>query len=304
MNVQVINLTKKQSEPVKISIDINKTLKDLKLQIKKELGIKLSLSRMGISYTVDELNTKDKYSMGEDSKVLLEYEKFSEKSVIYVKDIGPQFSYRLTYIIEYLGPLVIFFLLYYRLYQKKNGDVTTTQKICLFLSTFHYSKRIIESMFVHIFSRDTMPLFNLFKNCLYYWGFYGLFCGYMLFNESYYERQTLKPLRYFFIAFFISAEIKNLKCHLILREIKVKSKGKKYIPNGEGFELVTCANYWWEIMSWISFTIFSFHWAFALFTFAGFYQMREWAVKKHKDLMKRFPDKYPGKRKIIIPYIY
>ena len=86
-------------------------------------------------------------------------------------------------------------------------------------------------MFVHIFSRDTMPLFNLFKNCLYYWGFYGLFCGYMLFNESYYERQTLKPLRYFFIAFFISAEIKNLKCHLILREIKVTSKGRKYIPN-------------------------------------------------------------------------
>lgn len=303
MNVQVINVTKKKSEPITITVDINKTVADLKKLIKTQCNISLPLSRMGVSYTIDG-ESKDKISMGEDNRQLLYYEKFSEKSVVYVKDIGPQFSYRLTYIIEYLGPLIIFPLLYYHLYVKTEGKVCTTQTICLFMSTFHYSKRIIESMFVHIFSRDTMPLFNLFKNCLYYWGFYGLFCGYMLFNESYYERQTLKIARYFFIAFFFSAELKNLKCHLILKECKVAGKGNKMIPNGEGFELVTCANYFWEIMSWFSFTIFSFHWAFALFTVAGYYQMREWAVKKHKDLLKKYGERYPKNRKIIIPYIY
>lgn len=37
--------------------------------------------------------------------------------------------------------------------------------------TFHYAKRLFETQFVHRFSHGTMPLFNLFKNCTYYWGF-------------------------------------------------------------------------------------------------------------------------------------
>lgn len=35
----------------------------------------------------------------------------------------------------------------------------------------HYAKRLFETFFVHRFSRPTMPLTNLFKNCGYYWSF-------------------------------------------------------------------------------------------------------------------------------------
>ena len=302
-----------EETPIKLkNVDINKTVKDLKEQIYTSLNLssQISRNRLGIMMVTKKESQEVKTFLSDDYQKLIFYDGASDPNTLYhLKDIGPQINYRLVYVIEYLGPLVfsiIFFVRYALIFMKNNPDKQLqTHILCYFLmSVFHYSKRILESLFVHIFSRSTMPLQNLFKNCAYYWGIFGLLCGYTLFNPYSKDLTWFKVLRYFFIAFFFSAEIKNLQTHIILREIKIKGKGVKYIPpRKEGFEYCTCANYMWEFFAWFSFSVFSCNIFVIIFTICGFLQMKQWALKKHKDMKKIFGEKYPKDIFAFIPYI-
>ena len=61
----------------------------------------------------------------------------------------------------------------------------------------HFVKRELETLFVHKFSRPTMPLFNLFKNSIYYWGF-ALAVGYPLCHPQYTAPVNRNQVRYSF----------------------------------------------------------------------------------------------------------
>ena len=307
-----IILEKEEDAPIKLKdVDINKTVKELKNYIYNSLNLssQISLNRLGIMIATKKESKEVKTFLSDDYQKLIFYDGVSDPNTLYyLKDIGPQINYRLVYILEYLGPLVfsiIFFARYALIYMKNNPDKQLqTHILCYFFMTlFHYSKRIIESLFVHIFSRTTMPLQNLFKNCAYYWGIFGILCGYTLFNPYSKDLTWFKVPRYFFIAFFFSAEIKNLQTHIILREVKIKGKGKKYMPpKREGFELCTCANYMWEFFAWVSFSIFSCNIFVIIFTICGFLQMKQWALKKHKDMKRVFGEKYSKDIYAFIPY--
>ena len=307
-----IILEKEEDAPIKLKdVDINKTVKELKNYIYNSLNLssQISLNRLGIMIATKKESKEVKTFLSDDYQKLIFYDGVSDPNTIYyLKDIGPQINYRLVYILEYLGPLVfsiIFFARYALIYMKNNPDKQLqTHILCYFFMTlFHYSKRIIESLFVHIFSRTTMPLQNLFKNCAYYWGIFGILCGYTLFNPYSKDLTWFKVPRYFFIAFFFSAEIKNLQTHIILREVKIKGKGKKYMPpKREGFELCTCANYMWEFFAWVSFSIFSCNIFVIIFTICGFLQMKQWALKKHKEMKRVFGEKYSKDIYAFIPY--
>ena len=327
MEINVVNQIKKRrskkteeesspmvesDSPVKVkNVDINKTVKELKDLIYSQLNLskQISRNRLGIMLITKKNDIEIRSFLSDDFQRLLFYDGASDsQAVFYLKDIGPQINYKLVYVLEYLGPLVfsiLFFIRYAIFYMKNNPEKNLqTHVICYFLmSVFHYSKRIAESLLVHIFSRTTMPLQNLFKNCAYYWGIFGILCGYTLFNPYSKDLTFLVIPRYFFIMFFLSAELKNLKTHMILRDIKIKGKGKKYMPPKiEGFELVTCANYMWEFFAWISFSVFSLNIFVIIFTICGFLQMKQWALKKHSDMKKAYGDKYDKKIFAFIPY--
>jgi len=297
MELNVINDTKSKQDKSTVISNSNDKVADLKNIIKVALALKLPISRIGLFLLTDSQDKK--VLLSNLNRPLRDYG-ITDKMTIVVKDLGPQIGWRLTYVIEYLGPLffVIFFFL--RLGPEKSN---TTQRLGFMMASFHYAKRLYESIWVHDFSNSTMPLRNLLINCTYYWLIFGVGCGYSLFNENYQEPSFNIFIRYLFAFFFFSAEFKNLKCHLILQELKEKNRGEKGIPYGEGFEFVSCANYFWEFVAWLCFSIFVNLPFFYLFTLFGFLIMRNWAIKKHKDYLKNFPDRYPKDRKAFIPFL-
>ena len=307
MDIKVINQIKLKDdfqEPIIIkNFDLNKSVKDLKKRIYEELKLKNPINNLGLFYTTKEKERKKKLSLSEENKPLNYYEKISEENtIIYIKNIGTQISYKLVYLIEYLGPLILTLLFFTRLFYSKN--IFFIQKLYFIMSFFHYSKRIYETLFIHIFSHDTMPIKNLYKNCIYYWGIYGILCNYFIFHPNYKPIYFFIYLRYLYVFLFFYSEKKNYNCHIILKQLKEQNNGKKNIPpNKEGFQYYTYANYFWEFFSWVSLSLLSLHWTIIFFTFCGFYQMREWALKKHKSLKDTFGDRYPKGRTAFIPFI-
>ena len=104
------------------------------------------------------------------------------------KKLGIQISWRFVFIMEYLGPLMAFptiYLLRNFIYPevKELGQV---QLIATALFMIHFLKREFETIFVHKFSNATMPLFGLFRNCMYYYGF-ALFIAYFHFTSLLYS---------------------------------------------------------------------------------------------------------------------
>ncbi|MEQ2184247.1 hypothetical protein GOODEAATRI_005866 [Goodea atripinnis] len=87
----------------------------------------------------------------------------------YFNDLGPQLTWGTVFLAECVGPLILYLMFYFRLpfiYSPKY-DFTTSKHWVVHLAcmchSFHYIKRILETLFVHRISHGTMPLRNIFK---------------------------------------------------------------------------------------------------------------------------------------------
>lgn len=93
--------------------------------------------------------------------------------------------------------------------------------------TFHYAKRLFETLFIHRFSNATMPLRNLFKNCAYYW----IFAGYVAYhvNHPLYTSPAL-PQALLALGGFVISELGNLAIHINLRNLRPPGTKVRKIP--------------------------------------------------------------------------
>eukprot|EP00771_Trimastix_marina_P000726 gnl/Trimastix_PCT/1756.p1 GENE.gnl/Trimastix_PCT/1756~~gnl/Trimastix_PCT/1756.p1 ORF type:complete len:301 (+),score=81.84 gnl/Trimastix_PCT/1756:23-904(+) len=222
-----------------------------------------------------------------------------------MKNLGPQVWFRTCFIIEYLGPWIlypIFALPCVR--QAVYGDaspISQCQQIALALWFAHYSKRLLETIFVHEFGDLTMPRFNIFKNSTYYWAF-GIFVGYQV-NHPRHVAPSLN-MQYIGAGLFVLFALLNGICHIQLRMLRTPGSSELKIPRGFLFELVSLPNYLCEILTWTAFNILTnATFAGVLFNICGAWQMHQWARQRHTKYLKQFPD-YPKRRKILIPFVY
>jgi len=104
------------------------------------------------------------------------------------------------------------------------------------------------------------------------------------------------------LLFFFAGFAVNLHSDHILRNLRNPGETGYRIPQGGFFELVSCANYFGEMVEWFGFALASWSivgFAFSFFTVANLLPR---ALSHHKWYLVKFED-YPKERKAVIPYI-
>lgn len=248
-----------------------------------------------------------------DSIKLSEIEQLNKSNELYFKDLGPQIAWSTVFLTEYAGPLFCYMITYLRPaifygHGAANAPYHYSVHLAAACWSFHYAKRILETLFVHRFSHSTMPIGNLFRNCTYYWGF-AFYVGYYI-NHPLYTPAHFKDTQiYAGLLGFIFSELGNFSIHIALRNLRPPGTTERRVPMATAnpftwlFNLVSCPNYTYEISAWLSFVAMTQSLPALLFTICGGQQMVIWAYGKHKAYKKEFPN-YPRGRKAIFPLVF
>jgi 3-oxo-5-alpha-steroid 4-dehydrogenase 1 len=170
----------------------------------------------------------------------------------------------------------------------------------------HYAQRDIVYPLIMRKSRP-MPIaiiaggfsFNLLNGCTNAWILFGPE------SAAYPAAWLASPAFIAGAALFLSGYALNLWSDRVLRELKKGLKDGEYaVPMRGPHLLVASPNYlgeWLEWCGWALLTLSPAGLAFALFTFAN---LAPRALKNLQWYRRTFPERYPAKRKALIPFIF
>uniref|UniRef100_A0A672SE07 Very-long-chain enoyl-CoA reductase-like n=1 Tax=Sinocyclocheilus grahami TaxID=75366 RepID=A0A672SE07_SINGR len=187
-------------------------------------------------------------------------------ATLYFRDLGPQLGWTMVFLAEYIGPLLIYLLFYFRVPYIYNHKYTFTSSshhvvnLACACHSFHYSKRLFETIFVHRFSNGTMPLRAIVRNCAYYWGFAAWLAYYI--NHPLYTPPSYGEMQVnYALIIFVLCEAGNFSIHWSLNSIKCEGAKCSRFPNPSKnpftwlFFFVSCPNYTYEVGAWVGLSI-------------------------------------------------
>lgn len=277
---------------------------------------KLDAARVRLTY-----KSQGKHAPIDGSRLLSDYfspEELKQGVTVYAKDLGPQMSWRQVYILEYLGPLLIHLLGFAVCSGVLEIAQSETQQLAATLAVLHFAKREYETVAVHKFSNDTMPLFNLFKNSGYYWLIAGLNIAVFVYGQNAITLAAAGPVKrflfhvndfspatnYALVGLWVFAQVSNFSAHMTLSQIRATDAKRYAIPYGYGFNWVLCPNYFFELLGWLAYCLLVGNWTTWVFLLVGTSQMYVWAVKRHRRYIKTFGDEYKKlRRKVYFPFL-
>lgn len=288
-----------------LEIDDKITCEQFREIVSKKAGI--DLTRLEIRPLLADKNKKAKPvpRKGEPLKSAVgDVKKFR------VKDLGPQIGWRTVFLIEYFGPILVHISVYLYAFGSSGWGYSPTilQQATLAMVVLHFLKREYESAFVHRFSGQTMPLFNLFKNSAHYWLLSGLLMAAEVYSpwsrvsarvvESGRELPVWRPA--IGLVLYVVGEVCNLIAHINLRNLRPEGLTERRVPKGFPlFDRVTSPNYMFEIIAWIGMCLVSRSYGCAVFLFVAAFQMALWARAKENRYIDEFGKAYPRKRWVL-----
>jgi very-long-chain enoyl-CoA reductase len=236
-----------------------------------------------------------------------------EGTIVELKNLGTQLPYRLLFLSEYFGPIPIMAFFGTRpelIYGAGASELPRSNAFSLAMWAFilHFVKRELETLFLHKFSKPSVPLAVFVRNNIYYWGFAALVAYFVCHPAA---SSIPDDMATMYAAAMGLMELGNFTVHSwFASQRKADKDASRPVPSGALF-FVSCPNYFFEMMSWVFFSLLANnHPAAWAFTVAGAGQMAQWAMERHKAY--RVQEKKEGaegtgpahRRSAMIPFLW
>ncbi|XP_022308684.1 3-oxo-5-alpha-steroid 4-dehydrogenase 1-like isoform X2 [Crassostrea virginica] len=214
---------------------------------------------------------------------------------------GPMIPQRLGHILSDALPGVALFTLVFVFYGTENKTYVNYVFLAMFLS--HYIHRgLIHPLIMRYRNPKValgITLGGFFPNCLYHF-VNADFTGSAEFHSDYfYDPRFLVGVILFCCGYII-----NRYSDFKLRSLReMKGCTGYYIPYGGFFELVSCPNYFGELVEWTGWTLATWSGAGLVWTLFSAATFIPRARHNHAWYKSQF-DSYPPNRKCLIPFLF
>ncbi len=215
---------------------------------------------------------------------------------------GAGISTRLAMFLIYFIPLAVYAGGWYA-----RGMPSSMYHLALLSAfTLHFGKRVLESLFLHKYSRPMGLVTTIMITGGYSflaWNSERIHDGFVTAAQG--NDASLYPTIVAGGILFLAGQVMNLRHHILLANLRRDSANKSEyrVPEGGLFPLVACPHYLFEIIAWIGVAVMSGHllvWGM-VFIMAAYLTGRSRATTVW--YRENVPD-YPARRKALIPFVY